>query len=348
MFSLKAEEQTVDPDDTSPEAQASEPRRKRFRWWSRRPRSLLGLDVGSSRLKAVVLSRRQGSIVLDQAAVADVPEAAVKHGALTDGVQVSDEVRTLARDHQIRTRHVAVAVGGSQVYCQADSVSNEQDDLRSLVEVIAGRTVPYSIDRAALDCQRLGVDSDGSLSVLWVSAPMERVDWIRETLGLAGKVPAVVDVEPCALANAWTYNYQPERQDVSVLLHVGVRRLTLALLVGDTMLYARGAELSTEWPSGQAGGLPERVLTVLDRHWEALATKAQPLALDTLYLSGGKARSPGLADMLRNRTGLRVVEMDPFRRISYVPASKAGQTVVDHGPALAVAVGLALRSFEDL
>ena len=348
MSSLKVDEQTAELEGGVSEAQAGVAGRKRSRWWPRRKRCLLGLDIGSSRLKAVVLRRRQGAIVLDQAALAEVPKGAVKHGALTDGVRVSDEIRALAGDHHIKTRHVAAAVGGSQVYCQADSLSNGQADWRPQVESLAERIVPYSIGRAALDCQRLGADSDNSSSVLWVSAPMERVDWIRETIALAGKVPAVVDVEPCALANAWAYNYQPGPKDVSVLLHVGARRMTLALLRGETMLYSRGADLPTEWPSGEAGGLPERVMAVVDRQWETLTAKAQPLALDTLYLSGGAARSPGLTDTVRSRAGLRVVEMNPFRRISYEPASKAGEAVADHGPALAVAVGLALRSFDDL
>ena len=349
MFSLKIDEEAVAVEDDAPEAPADTARRKRFRWWPpRRSRSVVGLDIGSSRLKAVVLRRRESAIVLDQAALGEIPEAAVKHGALTDGVLVSVEIRALTGEHHIKRRHVAVAVGGSQVYCQADPLPDNGEDWRAQIESIAERIVPYSIERAALDCWRLEADSDDSSSVLWVSAPMERVDWIRETLALAGKVPILVDVEPCALANAWVYNYQPERNDMSVLLHVGARRVTLALLRGETMLYARGADLPREWPSGESGGLPERVLTVVDRQWESLTERAHPLALDTLYLSGGAARTDGLAETLRSRAGLRVVEMDAFRRIAYAPDSEAGQVVVHHGPSLAVAVGLALRSFDDL
>ena len=153
---------------------------------------------------------------------------------------------------------------------------------------------------------------------------MERVDWIRETLTLAGKIPAVVDVEPCALANAWAYNSEPGPTDVTTPLHVGLRRIALTLLRGDTMLYSRGAELSIEWSSTEARTLPERVLAMVDLQWEALVYKAHPLALETLYLSGGSVQAAALADTLRSRTGMRVIEMDPFRRISYVPASKAG------------------------
>ena len=349
MFSLKADEEAAEVEDDTPEAPADTARRKRFRWWPpRRSRSVVGLDIGSSRLKAVVLRRRKGTIVLDRAALVEVPEAAVKHGALTDGVLVSGEIRALAGDHRIKTRHVAVAVGGSQVYCQADPLPDDGGDWRAQIESIAEPIVPYSIERAALDYSRLEADSDDSSSVLWVSAPMERVDWIRETLALAGKVPTLVDVEPCALANAWIYNYQPQRNDVSVLLHIGARRLTLALVRGEAMLYARGTNLPREWPSAESGGLPEQVLTVVNPQWESLTERAHPLALDTLYLSGGAARTDRLAETLQTRAGLRVVEMDAFRRISYVPNSEAGQIVVNHGPSLAVAVGLALRSFDDL
>jgi Tfp pilus assembly PilM family ATPase len=46
--------------------------------------------------------------------------------------------------------------------------------------------------------------------------------------------------------------------------------------------------------------------------------------------------------------GLRAEVLDPFHRIDYITSTEAGRIAGSHGPALAVAVGLALRSFTEL
>ena len=350
MFSLKVDEGAVELEsDVSEPLKPNTAPRRRLRWWPRRKgRNLPGLDVGSSRLKAVVLSRRDGTIALQQAVLVDTPPSAVKHGALTDSVLVSDELRALFNDHGIKSRHVAVALGGSQIYCQEDQLGEEHDESRPQVETLAERVVPYPMEQAALDYQPLPTDADENPSVLWASAPIERVDWMRQTVTLAGRVPAVMDLEPCALANAWIYNHEPGGNDVSVLLDIGARRLTLALVRGDTLIYSRAADLPGKRTPSEGDDLPERVWAALDRQWEILIERARPLGLGVVYLSGGAARTKQLAETLRQRSGLQVAELDAFRNISYVPDSDAGQAVAEHGPALAVAVGLALRSFDDL
>ena len=47
-------------------------------------------------------------------------------------------------------------------------------------------------------------------------------------------------------------------------------------------------------------------------------------------------------------SGLAVEELNPFRAISVSPETESGRVAREHGPTLAVAVGLALRGFEDL
>jgi Tfp pilus assembly PilM family ATPase len=56
----------------------------------------------------------------------------------------------------------------------------------------------------------------------------------------------------------------------------------------------------------------------------------------------------GLTDLLQQELGLPVEQLDPLRRIRYDAAGPIGEIVSANPPRLAVAVGLALRSFEDL
>ena len=70
--------------------------------------------------------------------------------------------------------------------------------------------------------------------------------------------------------------------------------------------------------------------------------------LQKLYIAGGSAKVYGLVDLLKQEFSIPVEELNPFRQIGYNEAGSEGELVSENAPRLAVAVGLALRSFENL
>ena len=70
--------------------------------------------------------------------------------------------------------------------------------------------------------------------------------------------------------------------------------------------------------------------------------------IQKLYMAGGSARIYGLADVLKQELVIPVEELNPFRKLKFDRSSEIGELVTANAPRLAVAVGLALRSFEDL
>jgi type IV pilus assembly protein PilM len=316
----------------------------------RRAKPILGLDIGSHSIKVVVLVRRRNRIELKEAALAETPPRALTNGVLTDGLILSERLRSLRAMFHLQTSRVAVAAGGDKVYCQADSVRDEEGDgFYAVVENAAQAVVPYPLASAAFDYQEIHRDPDSSRrTVLWVSSAPEQVDWLRQTVSLAGMTPVVVDVEACALANTFAYNYQPPAEEISVLLHAGARHVTIALLRGESLVYSRGVLIGKRWMAHESPALADRLALELDRHWDELSECARPDGLRNLYLSGGPARDPALAVAVGRHVGLRAEVLDPFHRIDYITSTEAGRIAGSHGPALAVAVGLALRSFTEL
>jgi type IV pilus assembly protein PilM len=70
--------------------------------------------------------------------------------------------------------------------------------------------------------------------------------------------------------------------------------------------------------------------------------------IDRIYIAGGSSKVPGLVEALRQEFSLPVEILNPFQRI--MPPSDAEENaMLEQNPGqLAVAVGLALRSFENL
>jgi type IV pilus assembly protein PilM len=309
-------------------------------------RELLGVDVGSSLIKAVLLSQRHGSVVLKNAVLGPTPSGAVTAGELTDSIRVANSLRKLCKEYHLGTRNVAVAVSGEKVYTQFEALPREfEKDIEGFIREAMMKVIPYPFDGAAFDYEQLSGEGVGE-GVLWVSSPCEQVEWVREAVLLAGKVPVIVDAQACALANAYTFNYQPSKDETAVLLQIGPRRMTVALLRGSLLLCSRDATLSRDQAGSEADALPALAVRELGRVWDLLLQRAAPGKPQKLYVSGGAAQSQQLREALREGTGLPVDELKPFWRISYSPETESGRVAEEYGATLSVAVGLALRGLE--
>lgn len=342
---LAVPETDVSPIGESPDLTPA----KQPSFWTRIfSKPVVGLDIGTGMMKAVVLERRSGGLALKRIAYAETPQGALTNGVLTDSVAVSEALRTLFADYRIRARRVAVASGGEKVLCQTEKLGWASPEERlALIQQSVASTIEYPVERAAVAFEELEKPGEEDGVLFWVSAPLDGVDWLRETVTLAGRRPVIVDTEACALANAVVYNYQPEPDTASVLLHLGAQKVVVGLLRGDRLDYGRTARIPNHRPEHLAS-FSERVLGVMGGLWDPLCLRARPLLLKHLFVSGGPVELAGVGEVLSARHGLAVTQVDPFRRISCSAAADPGELAADGGSTFSVAVGLALRAFEEL
>ena len=315
----------------------------------RRKRVLVGLDIGSEKTKAVVLHRPHGRVTLRQAAIASTPASALTDGVFTNSIAVAEIISSMLRTFGIREKNVAVAAAGDKVFLRPEVAPEDRaGDLLSFAREAAQKVLPYSSDSAALDYEPVETPVGVPGKIIWAGTTAEQVEWLREAVTLAGKNPFIVDVEACALANAFVYSVEPKPDQTSLLVHIGARSLNICLLRGRDLLASQQAKVALNRMSGKLEGFPDRVAAALEGSWESLKKTADPHEIDQIYLSGGGAREKMMGETLADRFGPAVQELDPFRLVSYAPSSDAGQLIREQVPVFTVAVGLALRSFEDL
>jgi len=65
-----------------------------------------------------------------------------------------------------------------------------------------------------------------------------------------------------------------------------------------------------------------------------------------IFVAGGSARVPGLLDLLKEEFAMPVEELYPFQKINIGTGRHDESRIREMAPCLAVAVGLALRSFD--
>src|SRR3989304_712477 len=78
-------------------------------------KQLVGLDIGSSSIKAVELRRSGKELELSKLAVEMMPPETVVDGTIVDTIQVSNTIAKMFAEHKIKTKSVATCISGHSV-----------------------------------------------------------------------------------------------------------------------------------------------------------------------------------------------------------------------------------------
>jgi type IV pilus assembly protein PilM len=342
----------------------------------------VGLDIGSSAVKAVVLRRGRGGWSLVSAGESPLPEGSVHDGAAAEPTAVSDAVSELFGSMKIRRARVAAALAGHAVIVKRLSLpAMSQAELAEAIPWEAEQYIPFDLSDVQLDYQVVagGDASSQSLDVLLVAAKRDRIDDRTSVILQAGRRPVVLDIEAFALANAYQMNY-PERSDaLTALIHVGRTLTIVCLLENGEPVFTRdisiGGQIHIDALLRDLGALgldalaakrilhgqfppdvsADQVATVLRDASAQLVLEVRKTIdfyratapvekLSRVIVSGGGYQAVGLVDLLATEFGAPVDVFDPFRRVARSSRSIGADLT---GPSYAVAVGLAMRQEGD-
>jgi type IV pilus assembly protein PilM len=345
---------------------------------------IVGLDIGSSAIKAVVLRRARSGWTLVAAGEAPMPDGGLKEGAAAEPAAVSEAVDAVFETLRVRRARVAAALSGHAVIVKRLSLpAMSQAELGEAIPWEAEQYIPFDLSEVQLDYQVLNAGTEGSkttLDVLLVAAKRDRIDDRASVVAQTGRRPVVIDIEAFALANAYQMNY-PERTDpFSALIHIGRSVMIVCLLERGEPVFTRdisiGGQLHVDALIRELGGSgvdemtakrilhgqfpndvsPEQVAAVLRDASSQLVLEVRKTVdfyratapverLSRIVLSGGAWQAVGLVDLLASEFGAPVDVFDPFRRVAR--PTRGGVGVDASGPAYAVAVGLAMRQEGD-
>ncbi len=345
-------------------------------------KQLVGLDIGSSSIKVVELRKVGKEIEALKIAIEFLPPEIVVDGAIVDPGHVSNSIAKLFTENKIASKQVATSVSGHSVIVKKLSLQTMTDEeLDGAIQMEAGQHIPFDIAEVNLDYQVLDVPAESTnMDVLLVAVKKDKILNYTNVLTLAGKSPAVVDIDAFALQNAYEYNYEPAEDSSVALLNLGASVMNINIVKGRNPLFTRDVSiggnqytdsLQKELDLGYEDAehvkigdpvpgvsedarvpilksVSEIIVLEIQKTFDFFRATAGGDHIDKLYIAGGSARVFGLADVLKQELGIPVEELNPFRKIKFERAGESADLVTANGPRLAVAVGLALRSFEEL
>ena len=343
-------------------------------------RGLVGLDIGSSSVKAVELTGKPGSLSLVNLGFEGLQPDTVVDGQIMELNDVSGVISGLFASHQFKTDRVAAGVSGSSVIVKNIIVPQmTREELEESIDWHAEEHIPFEISDVSLDYQVVGSGAD-SLHVLMAACKRDFVANLKQAIQLAGKQPAVIDVDAFALQNCYEVNYEPSDSLAVALLNIGASTMNINILRGVRSVFTRdvsvGGNQYTSLLQKELGLTYEQAELVkrgnaVAGSYEgvdidgALETVSDMLALEIsktfdfyratadddgsvqkILISGGGSKLRGLPEYLSNRFEIPVERLDPFRRINFDARRFDPDYMREVVPEMAVAVGLALRGVD--
>lgn len=350
--------------------------------FSRKAPPLLGLDISSTAVKLLELSRSGNRYRVESYAVEPLAPNAVVEKNITDPEAVGETIRRAVKRSGTRAKHAAVAVAGSAVITKVITMPAglSDDEMESQIQLEADQYIPYPLEEVNLDFEVIGPSAKNpeTVDVLLAASRSENVDVRVAALESAGLVAEIVDVEAYAMENAFQLiaDQLPDRgRDKTIaVVDIGATMTTFNVMHDLKSIYTReqvfgGKQLTEEImrryglsyeEAGMAkkhGGLPDNyVPEVLDPFKEAMAqqvsrslqfffSSTQYNSVDHIVLAGGSASITGIRDLMEAKIGTPVTIANPFANMALSSRIKP-QGLSSDAPALMIACGLALRSFD--
>jgi type IV pilus assembly protein PilM len=350
----------------------------------RKSKAVVGLDIGSSAVKAVELKPAGKGYKVVAFGIEPVPPDSIVDGAIIDSGAVSEAIRRVFEQKAFKTKEVAASLSGNAVIVKKINLPvMTAAELSESIFWEAEQYIPFDIQDVNIDYQILdpgtGSESKGTMEVLLVAAKKEKIADYTGVISQAGRVPVVVDVDAFALQNAFEVNYGLDASTVVVLLNAGASAININILSGGQSVFTRDIsiggnsyteavqkELNLPFESAEQAkkGLPvdgvdaeavkpvlhtmtENVLLEVQKTFDFFKASATSERIDRVLLSGGASRVDGFAEALEARFGTTIESFNPFGRIGFDPAKFGVDDAPNILPAAAVAVGLALRRAGD-
>jgi type IV pilus assembly protein PilM len=347
-------------------------------------KGLVGVDIGSSAVKAVELKvggKGGDEYQLLNIGLEPLPPEAIVDGAIMDSGVVIDAVQNLFLDNRIKTAEVATGVSGNAVIVKKISLPQmSEEELAESIHWEAEQYIPFDIQDVSLDYEVVeGAAAGGNMDVLLVAVKKDKISEYTSAITQAGRNPTIVDVDVFALQNCYEINYVPDPGRVVALLNIGASIMNINVVKDGSSTFNRDIavggnqytdaiqkDLNLSFEQAEAlkrgeqvedaspesltpilQAVSENIATEIQRTFDFFRATSQEDRVDQIYLSGGTAKVHGLRDLLQDRLDAPVELLNPFLNVRFNEKDFDPAFLDDIGPSAAIAVGLAVRRMGD-
>jgi type IV pilus assembly protein PilM len=332
-------------------------------------KSIVGLDIGTSCIKAVEITQEKYDFVITAYSQVEVPDEQARR----------DSVAEVFRAGRFRTKRVSSAVSGkSVIFRYINMVDVPDDKLQQAVRFEADKYIPFDVSEVELDAQKLGVDTSAEgrteAKVLLAAAKRSILDDHAGMLVELGLQPISVGIDGFALGNAYELSdmVNPGMRESGrtvALIDVGATKSSINILRNNVSCFARevpmggdeltnaitrrvgidvnAAESLKRDPGDQLPVVQEAVAQVLEDLGNEINLSFDFFEnqfdgeVNDVLLTGGSVLLPFLEESLEKIFEKRTRVWNPIEGLKVRSDNVDVEALNQFAPQLAVAIGLA-------
>jgi type IV pilus assembly protein PilM len=349
--------------------------------FSKKSKSSVGLDIGSSLIKIIEVDHSKGQPILTNYGIIKLPSEAIVEGEIMDRSLVIEGIQECATKAGIKQDTLVTAVSGRAVIVKKVVMDKmNPDDAKEAIFWEAEQHVPFDIDDVCLDFQVLKEDVGANqMEILLVAAKKEMVTTHADLVREAGFNPVIIDVDSFAIQNAFEVTKELSEDIVTGLINIGSETTNINIVQNNIPHFTRdlsigsnafieamqrelhiGLEEAEAILSGEEqiedeekcrsviAEASEELSMGIERSISFLKTAGDAEQIDEVVLSGGGARLPWLREILSEKHEIEFKVNDAISKVDRAETlSPEDIAELDKvGPLLTVSMGLALRREE--
>jgi len=347
-------------------------------------KKLVGLDIGSSSLKLTEILDTPKGYILNHFSQISLPQGVIIDGLLVEHDILTETIKQLFKQAKIKPKLIVTSLSGQSVIVKRVNIPTmEENEVRDMIHDEASKYLPFdNMDDVNFDFQILGENeyNPNQMDVLIVAVKKDNIEPFVEAIENAGVSIAIMDVDSFAIENMYEENYEPEDNELDVLINIGASITNINVVKNGASVFLRdfslGGNVVTEAIQEKFGVVFEEAERMKvegsggdessEREFrDSLLSYAEVICLEIersvdyfrstsggenirrILLSGGGAKIPGLDVDLTQRLNIPTEIIDPLKKIDYNRKNIDPAYIEDIGPAVSVGIGLALRRVGD-
>ncbi|MCX6720939.1 MAG: type IV pilus assembly protein PilM [Candidatus Staskawiczbacteria bacterium] len=345
------------------------------------PKKMIGIDIGTSSIKVVELSRwGQGKTLENYGEIKSVslykePFRSVEKGSyMLSNYFASRAIRAILDEAKIKTKAVIFSIPDFSTFCTSFELPPmSASEINEAVYYNAAQYIPLPITETTLDWKIIeGTpgDKQSSLKIFLVAIPNQVVQDYQKVAQLAGLDLYAVEAEALGLARSLV----KEDNKCACLIDIGVQSTTINIVdrkklrksysfdfAGSQLTYSISSALGLGHTEAEELKNNEGLTSSKEEISKTLYLLIDPLVLevkkvlsdfyqqegkevDVVYLTGGTSSLPGLREYFQEVLKKKVEISNCFSELLYPPI--LGQALEKMAPSFSVAIGVALGGLE--
>ncbi|OGG20814.1 hypothetical protein A3D03_03995 [Candidatus Gottesmanbacteria bacterium RIFCSPHIGHO2_02_FULL_40_13] len=335
---------------------------------------LIGLDIGSSSIKAAQISKDKAISTLLAAGYIATPVRDVTSMNEHDEQELANSINHLVHDMKVSNINVSASLPSSKVITRIVEMPLMDDkELASSIQWEAEQYIPFPLTKVKLDYAVVSANiQTKKMNVLLVAAQISLIESYMRIITLAGLNPIALETEIMAIGRSVGFSL-PTVSDV-LIVSIGANATDIALMHdmvlsftksypigGNNMSQAIAEELGFEIAQAEeykkTYGLEEhklegKIAKIISPYINNLIEEMEKIVafykktfasseISTVVISGAASKLPGLVLTITKNLGLDSQLSNPFINLSVDP--KILPKLTEEAPLYTTSIGLALK-----